>query len=116
MVWVLSGASLADNTTVPRSFFEPIRTGTNRISAAYKMLFNEKYIAHADLIIPFRRCSIGKPVTDCPFVQYWTVDDTEEQEEPILNLSDIELESLRKFHRKCMLKQIERVQEEYFIE
>lgn len=71
---------------------------------------------NADLIIPFRRCSFGKPVTDCPFVLYWKVDELEEQEEPIINLSDKELESFREFHRKCMLKQIERVQEEFFLE
>jgi hypothetical protein len=116
VVWVFDDTSGADNATVPRSFFEPIRTGTNRITAADKMLFIEKFLRNADLIISFRRCSFGKPVTDCPFVKFWTVDETEEQEEPILTIPDNELDSLREFHRKCMLKQIERVQEEYFIE
>lgn len=116
MVWVFDDTSGADIATVPRSFFEPIRTGTNRITAADKMLFNEKYMENADLIIPFRRCSFGKPVTDCPFVKFWKVDKPDERKEPILILSDKELESLREFHRKCMLKQIERVQEEFFIE
>lgn len=80
------------------------------------MLFNEKYLKNADLIIPFRRCSFGKPVSDCPFIQYWKVDETDKQEEPILTLPNKELDSLREFHRKCMLKQIARVQEEFFIE
>lgn len=80
------------------------------------MLFNEKYLENSDLIIPFRRCSFGKPVSDCPFVKYWNSVETDEDTDPILSLSEEELEVLRTFHRKCILEQVSRIQEELSFE
>jgi len=92
---------------------EPELTGFQKVN---EMLFNEKYLENADLIIPFQRCSFGKPVTDCPFIKYWNIENTDVQILPILTLPVEELEYLRDFHRKCMLKQVERVQEEFTFE
>lgn len=80
------------------------------------MLFNEKYIKNADLIIPFERCLFGKPVDDCPFKPYWHSDFIDGEHHPILMLDNEELEKLRGFHRKCMLEQVKSVQEEFTFE
>ena len=81
------------------------------------MLYNEKMmIDNADLIIPFEHCSFGKPVEDCPFKIYWDRDFDKDENHPILVLDNKELEKLRTFHRKCMLEQVKRVQEEFTFE
>ena len=77
------------------------------------MIFNEKFLQNADLVIPFRRCSLGKPVSDCPFIKYWNEEDFEEQLMLILTLPSEELDNLRRFHRRCMLEQVKRVQSEF---
>jgi len=77
------------------------------------MLFNEKYLKNADLIIPFERCSFGKPALDCPFAKYWNSVDTDEENSPILILTNEELENLRIFHRKCMLEQVKLKQADF---
>jgi hypothetical protein len=106
---------LANIATVPRFFCnlpELGLTGTKNTD----MLFNEKYINNADLIIPFERCSFGKSVEDCPFKAYWNRDFDDEGEHPILTINNEELEKLRDFHRNCMLEQVKRVQEEFTFE
>jgi hypothetical protein len=80
------------------------------------MLFNEKYLENSDLIIPFRQCSFRNPVSDCPFVKYWNSEETGEDTNPILLLSEEELEALRTFHRKCMLEQVKLKQADYCFE
>ena len=79
-------------------------------------MLNDKYLKNADLIIPFQRCSLGNPVTDCPFVKYWNTEDPDNQIQSILTVSNEELENLRTFHRKCMLEQVKKVQEEFTFE
>jgi hypothetical protein len=80
------------------------------------MLFNEKYIKNADLIIPFERCLFGKPVDDCPFKPYWHSDFNDGEHHPILTLDNTELEKLRDFHRNCMPELVKRAQENFIYE
>ena len=115
MVWVFDDTSGADVATVPRFFCNLPGlglTGTKNTD----MLFNEKYTKNADLIVPFERCLFGKSVENCPFKAYWNRDFDNEGEHPILTLDNEELEKLRDFHRKCMLEQVKRVQEEFEFE
>lgn len=92
---------------------EPELTGYPNL---FEMLFNEKYLENSDLIIPFRRCSFGTPVNDCPFAKYWNSVETGEDADPILSLSEEELEVLRTFHRKCILEQVKLKQADYCFE
>ncbi len=80
------------------------------------MLFNEKLMKNADLVIPFERCLYFRPVDNCPFVKFWTMDVTYEHEHPILVHSDEELEELRVFHRKCLVEQVKRAQESFVLD
>ena len=74
------------------------------------MYFTEKNIKFADLVVPFINCPFEEPETDCPFKVYWEIPEIEERIQTMGNLSEEELESLREHHRKCILRQVERVQ------
>lgn len=76
------------------------------------MGFTEKNIKYADLIVPFTKCPLGEPVSDCRFVSYWKIEDLEERIRPVDDLPEEKLDELRAFHRKCLSLKIEKVQEE----
>jgi hypothetical protein len=76
------------------------------------MAFTEKNIKYADLIVPFTKCPLGEVVTDCPFVDYWKIEDPEERIRPVDELPEEKLDELRAFHLKCIKIKIERSQEE----
>lgn len=75
------------------------------------MLFNEKIIHNADLVIPFNGCQFGEPVSDCPFIKFWDVEDPDERIGHIATLREGELEKLRTFHRECILAKVKHAQE-----
>ena len=76
------------------------------------MYLDDKFIKHADLVVPFNGCAFGYPVDDCPFKKYWNVQDPAERIEPIAILSEETLDNLRTFHRKCILEKVKQIQEE----
>ncbi len=76
------------------------------------MYFDDKFIKYADLVVPFNGCPLGYPVDDCPFINYWSVQDPADRIEPIAILPEETLDNMRTFHRKCILKKVKQIQEE----
>jgi len=76
------------------------------------MLYNEKIIDNADLVVPVNGCQFGNPVENCPFTKFWDMKDPDDRISSIESLSDKELENLRTFHRKCILKKVKQFQKE----
>lgn len=76
------------------------------------MAFTKKNIKYADLIVPFTKCPLGEPVADCPFTDYWKIEDLEERIRPVDELPEEKLEKLRAFHRRCLNIKIQKAQEE----
>ena len=62
----------------------------------------EKIRQNADLINPISSCPFGEPITECPFIPYYTLNNEREQIMQIDAISQEELNELRKFHRSCM--------------
>ena len=62
----------------------------------------EKIRQNADLINPISACPFGEPITNCPFIPYYTLNNEREQIMQIDVISQGELDELRKFHRACM--------------
>lgn len=76
------------------------------------MPFTEKNIKYADLIVPFTKCPLGDPVSDCPFIDNWKIEDLEERIQPVDDLPEEKLDKLRAFHRKCLKIKIEKAQKD----
>nr|WP_319512001.1 hypothetical protein [uncultured Draconibacterium sp.] len=70
------------------------------------MTFSERSIKYADLLVPIKKCPLGEAVPDCPFVEYWQIDDETKQMNLIEELPEEKLDELREFHRKCLAKKI----------
>jgi hypothetical protein len=67
------------------------------------MSINTKRIRqNADLINPISACPFGEPITECPFIPYYSLNNEREQVMQIEVISQDELDELRKFHRDCM--------------
>lgn len=64
----------------------------------------EKIRQNADLINPIVACPFGNPITECPFIPYYTLNDELEQIMQINKIPQEELDEFRKFHRSCMEK------------
>nr|WP_320154034.1 hypothetical protein [uncultured Draconibacterium sp.] len=77
------------------------------------MYFTEKNIKYADLVVPFTKCPFENVEADCPFVDYWKLPSMEEQITEMGNLSLEELEKLRRHHRRCLLKKVDKIQQSY---
>jgi hypothetical protein len=75
------------------------------------MAFTEKNIKYADLIVPFTKCPLGEPISDCPFTDYWKMEDEEKQILLVDELPEEKLDELRAFHRKCLNIKIRAAQE-----
>ena len=111
VAWVRDGSPLAGNATVPRSFFEiiPLRDRTGNF---YKMIFTEKDIKYADLVVPFTKCPLGEAVKDCPFMGYWEIEDQGKRIRLIDKLPEAKLDELRDFHQKCLAIKIQKARKE----
>lgn len=62
----------------------------------------EKIRQNADLISPISACPFGEPITECPFLPYYELNNEREQIMQIDKIPQEELDELRKFHRDCM--------------
>lgn len=76
------------------------------------MTFSERSIKYADLLVPLKKCPLGEAVPDCPFVEYWQIEDLTERMNLIEELSEEKLDELRDFHRKCLAKKIKQAQKD----
>lgn len=76
------------------------------------MTFSERSIKYADLLVPIKKCPLGETVPDCPFVEYWQIEDLTKRMNLIEELSEEKLDELRDFHRKCLAKKIKQTQKE----
>ena len=74
------------------------------------MTFSERSIKYADLLVPLKKCPLGEAVPDCPFVEYWQIEDLTKRMNLIEELSEAKLNELRDFHRKCLAKKIKQAQ------
>lgn len=74
------------------------------------MTFSERSIKYADLLVPIKKCPLGEAVPDCPFVEYWQIEDETKQMNLIEELPEEKLDELREFHRKCLAKKIKQAQ------
>lgn len=74
------------------------------------MIFSNRSIEYADLLVPMRKCPLGETVTDCPFIEYWEHKDEVERNNILEKLSEEKLDELREFHRRCLTKKIEKAQ------
>lgn len=75
------------------------------------MIFTEKDLKYADLVVPFTKCPLGDPIKDCPFTEYWKIEDPGERIKIIDELSDVKLDELRAFHHQCLAIKIEKAKE-----
>jgi hypothetical protein len=64
----------------------------------------EKIRQNADMINPISACPFGEPIAECPFLQYYELNNEREQIMQIDVIPQEELDELRKFHRACMEK------------
>ncbi len=76
------------------------------------MTFSERSIKYADLLVPLKKCPLGEAVPDCPFVEYWQIEDLMKRMNLIEELSEEKLDELREFHRKCLAIKIKQAQKE----
>ena len=74
------------------------------------MTFSERSIKYADLLVPLKKCPLGEAVPDCPFVEFWQIEDLTKRMNLIEELSEEKLDELRDFHRKCLAKKIKQAQ------
>ena len=75
------------------------------------MIFTEKDLKYADLVVPFTKCPLGEPIKDCPFVEYWKIEDQGQRIKLIDKLPEVKLDELRAFHHKCLAIKIEKAKE-----
>ena len=75
------------------------------------MIFTEKDVKYADLVVPFTKCPLGEPVKDCPFAKYWKIEDQGQLMKLIDELPEVKLDELRAFHQKCLSIKIEKAKE-----
>jgi hypothetical protein len=68
----------------------------------------KKNKAFADLIVPFMGCPFDKVESDCPFIPYWENTDFDEMLVVIDKMPENKLESLRKHHKICLNKKIDK--------
>jgi len=64
----------------------------------------EKIRQNGDLINPISACPFGEPITECPFIPYYTLNNEREQIMQIDVVPQEKLDELRKFHRDYMEK------------
>ncbi|WP_163321775.1 MULTISPECIES: hypothetical protein [Draconibacterium] len=75
------------------------------------MIFTEKDVEYADLVVPFTKCPLGDPTKDCPFAEYWKIEDQGQRIKIIDELPEVKLDELRVFHHKCLAIKIEKAKE-----
>lgn len=76
------------------------------------MIFTEKDIKYADLVVPFTKCPLGEAVKDCPFMVYWKIEGQGKRIKLIEELPEAKLDELRGFHRKCLTEKIKKARKE----
>ena len=76
------------------------------------MTFSERSIEYADLLVPINKCPLGEAVPDCPFAEYWEIEDRTTRMGLIEELAEERLNELRDFHRACLNRKIENAREE----
>lgn len=74
----------------------------------FQMRRKEKLSKYPDLLVPICHCPFNVIEKDCPFVGFWETELLEEHEIQINSLSYNQLNKLRKHHRACLMKKIER--------
>ncbi len=112
VVWVLSGTPVQVLFQFHALFLYLSVEELNGNNKIQNMAFTEKNIKYADLIVPIKKCPLGESVSDCPFTNYWKIEDVEKQILLVDELPEEKLDELRAFHRKCLNIKIERAQEE----
>ncbi|MFV0591448.1 MAG: hypothetical protein ACK5M7_08690 [Draconibacterium sp.] len=68
----------------------------------------EKLKKYPDLLVPIYHCPFEVIEKDCPFSEFRETELAEEHEMRINSLSSAQLDKLRKHHRACLMKKIER--------
>jgi hypothetical protein len=73
---------------------------------------NPKLLKNADLVVPMTACPFGQPVSGCPFIPYYELNDETAQMFKIIDIPQEELDDMRRFHHACMaeLRKTRRVQ------
>jgi len=110
VVRVLSGSHDSDKFQFHAFFCTLLRQELCRIKKQ-KMAFTKKNIAYADLIVPFIKCPLGEAVADCPFKDYWKMDNEDKQIDLVDQLPEEKLDELRAFHRECLKVKIQAARE-----
>ena len=72
------------------------------------MILTEKDVKYADLVVPFTKCPLGDPIKDCPFMEYWKIDNQGQRIKIIDELPEEKLDKLRAFHHKCLAIKIDK--------
>lgn len=98
-MWALCGAPL-QICYGPRFFLQPF--------LFYNMIRSDKNRKYADLVVPFVCCPFKKEEGDCPFKEYWDIETFENKLKRMDEMEEEELMHLRKHHRKCLLKKLNR--------
>lgn len=57
---------------------------------------------NADLINAFSGCPFGNPISECPFIPYYELNDEIQQIMQIESISQEDLDKMRTFHRACV--------------
>ncbi|PKQ62156.1 hypothetical protein BZG01_17710 [Labilibaculum manganireducens] len=71
------------------------------------MLFNHpKFCENADLVSVISQCPFDSPVDNCPFRQYYMLQNEILQIQELLYVPENQLDKMRDFHRECFKKQI----------
>ncbi|MEL7589102.1 MAG: hypothetical protein AAGU19_20490 [Prolixibacteraceae bacterium] len=65
-------------------------------------LYTTKIRQNADLVNPMSKCPFGEPVSQCPFLPYYEMENEQEQVAQIETLPQEKLDEMRRFHRTCM--------------